>query len=208
MSDVWAPELHIVEDYWWVYFSAAIPEEGERSHRLYVLRGPHSSSDPVEPTSKFVFEGLMRGLPDHWAIDPTVFQINGERYLMYSGWPLDEKEDLKQLLFIGKMLDPATIDPSMGVQLVSSPEYPWEKYKDSGDGPWHEIIEGPQWLEMDTFKGIIYSAGASWTSSYQLGILQYIGGDPLAKSSWAKHKEPFLSNNPSGKGPYGPGHCS
>jgi GH43 family beta-xylosidase len=127
---------------------------------------------------------------------------------MYSGWPLDSKDDLKQILFIARMIDPATVDPSVGVHVISNPEHPWEKYKDPGDGPWHEINEGPQWLELDSFKGIIYSAGASWTSCYKLGTLQYMGGDPLEQSSWKKHKQPLLSNNPSGKGPYGPGHCS
>jgi GH43 family beta-xylosidase len=208
MSDIWAPELHMVDDYWWVYFCAAHPDKGNPSHRMYVLRGPHTSSDPMEPTSKFSFEGQIQGLPDHWAIDGTVFHLNTELYLVYSGWPLHSNDDLKQELFIAKMLDPVTADPSMGVHVISTPDYVWEKFKDPGDGPWHEINEGPQWLEMDTFKGIVYSCGASWTSGYQLGILQYIGGDPLQISSWRKQDQPLLCNNPSGKGPYAPGHCS
>jgi GH43 family beta-xylosidase len=208
MSDIWAPELHIVDDYWWVYFCGGHPEKGNASHRMYVLRGPHSSSDPMEPTSKFTFEGPVRGLPDHWAIDGTVFHIKGELYMVYSGWPLHSNDDLKQELYITRMLDPVTADPSTGVHLICTPEHPWEKFKDPGDGPWHEINEGPQWLEIGTFKGIIYSAGASWTSHYQLGILQYLGGDPLQISSWRKDPTPLLSNNPSGKGPFAPGHCS
>ena len=62
MSDIWAPELHIVDDYWWVYFCAAHPSQGNPSHRMYVLRGPHFSSDPMEPTSRFTFEGQMAAL--------------------------------------------------------------------------------------------------------------------------------------------------
>jgi GH43 family beta-xylosidase len=162
----------------------------------------------MEPTSKFTFEGPVRGLPDHWAIDGTVFHIKGELYMVYSGWPLHSNDDLKQELYITRMLDPVTADPSTGVHLICTPEHPWEKFKDPGDGPWHEINEGPQWLEIGTFKGIIYSAGASWTSHYQLGILQYLGGDPLQISSWRKDPTPLLSNNPSGKGPFAPGHCS
>jgi len=208
MSDIWAPELHMVEDYWWVYFCAAHPSKGNPSHRMYVLRGPHVSSDPMEPTSKFVLEGPLRGLPDHWAIDGTVFTLNNELYLCYSGWPLDTNDDLKQELFIAKMLDPVTADPSLGVHVIAAPDYGWEKFKDPGDGPWHEINEGPQWLEMGSFRGIVYSAGASWTSNYNLGILEYIGGDPLQPHSWRKHPTPLLTNDPSGQGPYAPGHCS
>ena len=92
--------------------------------------------------------------------------------------------------------------------MISTPDYPWEKFKDPGDGPWHEVNEGPEWLELGSFKGIIFSAGASWTSGYQLGILQYLGGDPLQISSWKKYEQPLLLNNPNGAGPYGPGHCS
>lgn len=208
MSDIWAPELHIVDDYWWVYFCAAHPDKGNESHRMYALRGPHTSSDPMEASSKFTFQGLIQGLPDHWAIDGTVFQINNQLYMVYSGWPLHSNDDLKQELFIGKMLDPITVDPSMGVHMISTPDYDWEKFKDPDDGPWHEINEGPQWLEMESFKGIVYSAGASWTSGYQLGVLQYLEGDPLQISSWKKQEAPLLSNNPSGQGPYAPGHCS
>ena len=104
MSDIWAPELHIVDDYWWVYFCGGHPAKGNASHRMYVLRGPHSSSDPMEPTSKFTFEGPVRGLPDHWAIDGTVFHINGELYMVYSGWQLHSNDDLKQELYITKDL--------------------------------------------------------------------------------------------------------
>lgn len=208
MSDIWAPELHIIDDYWWVYFCGADPDQGNPSHRMYVLRGPHVSTDPMDSTSKFSLEGQIRGLPDHWAIDGTVFKLNGELYMVYSGWPLHETDDLKQELFIAKMVDPVTADPSTGVHMISTPQYDWEKWKDPGNGPWHEINEGPEWLEMDTFKGIIFSGGASWTSNYNLGILQYIGEDPLQISSWRKFPQRLLCNNPSGKGPFAPGHCS
>jgi GH43 family beta-xylosidase len=208
MSDIWAPELHIVDNYWWVYFSAANPDQGNPSHRMYVLRGPHMSSDPMEPTSKFSLEGQIQGLPDHWAIDGTVMHIDNVLYMVYSGWPLNVNDDLIQQLFITKMVDPSTADPSTEVHMISAPDYPWEKFKDPGDGPWHDINEGPQWLELGSFKGIIFSAGASWTSGYQLGILQYLGGDPFQISSWKKYDQPLLCNNPNGTGPYGPGHCS
>jgi GH43 family beta-xylosidase len=208
MSDIWAPELHIVEDYWWVYFCAAHPSQGNPSHRMYVLRGPHASSDPMEPTSRFVLEGPLRGLPDHWAIDGTILSLDNALYFVYSGWPLDKQDDLRQDLFIARLVDPVTADPSLGVTPIAVSEYGWEKFKDPGDGPWHEIMEGPQWLEFFSFRGIVYSSGASWTSNYNLGILEYVGDDPMKKESWKKHPQPLLTNDPSGEGPYAPGHCS
>jgi hypothetical protein len=98
--------------------------------------------------------------------------------MTYSGWSLTETDGLKQELYITKMIDPVTADPSAGVHMISTPTFPWETYQDHGNGPLHQINESPAWLEVDSFKGIVFSAGASWTSDYQLGILQYLGGDP------------------------------
>jgi GH43 family beta-xylosidase len=163
----------------------------------------------MAPTSTFTFQGPIKNLPNQWAIDGTVFTIANQLYLAYSGWPInDETNDLKQEIYIAKMINPTTADPSAGVHMISTPTFPWEKYQDPGNGPVHQINEGPAWLELDGFKGIIFSAGASWTSDYQLGILQYLGGDPLQISSWKKYPQQLLSNNPNGTGPYGPGHCS
>ena len=175
---------------------------------MYVLKGPVSTVDPMQPTSTFTYQGPIKNLPNQWAIDGTVFTIANQLYLAYSGWPLNETDDLKQEIFIAKMINPVTADPSAGVHVISTPTYPWEKYQDPGNGPLHQINEGPAWLELDGFKGIVFSAGASWTSDYQLGILQYTGGDPLQISSWKKYPQQLLSNNPNGTGPYGPGHCS
>jgi len=209
MQDIWAPELHDVAGHWYVYFAADQPPKGNPGHRMYVLRGPDSSTDPMNPSSTFTLVGQIGNLPsDQWAIDGTVFTLNNQLYLTCSGWPPTESDGNKQELYIAKMVDPVTADPSSGVHMISSPTLPWESYQDPGGGQVHSINEGPAWLELGVFKGIIYSAGASWTSDYQLGMLQYMGGDPLQISSWKKYPQPLLSNNPSGAGPYGPGHCS
>jgi GH43 family beta-xylosidase len=209
MNDVWAPELHDVGGTWYVYFAADQPPKGNPGHRMYVLRGPASSIDPMEPTSTFSLVGLVGNLPpNQWAIDGTVFTIDNQLYLAYSGWPATETDGNTQQLFIAKMTNPVTADPA-GVHMISTPTFPWESYQDPGsNGALHKINEGPAWLEVDAFKGIVFSAGASWTSDYQLGILQYLGGDPLQISSWKKYPQQLLSNNPDGAGPYGPGHCS
>ena len=209
MSDIWAPELHDVQGTWYVYFAADQPPKGNAGHRMYVLRGPASSVDPMDPTSQFTLVGQIGNLPpDQWAIDGTVFTINDQLYLVYSGWPFNQTNELKQELYIARMTDPVTADGSAGVHMISTPTFPWESYQDPGNGQLHQINEGPAWLEVDAFKGIIFSAGASWTSDYQLGILQYVGGDPLQIESWNKSPQQLLSNNPNGAGPYGPGHCS
>jgi GH43 family beta-xylosidase len=212
LVDIWAPEIHIINDSWWIYFAGAhqFPDDpkGEKqnaSHRMYVLRGPPSSVDPMEPSSTFTFAGPVLGLPDKWAIDGTMFYINNDLYFSYSGWPQDATNDLKQELYIAKMRDPIN---ATDVNPISSPQFEWESFQDSNNGRLHQINEGPAWLDIGTFKGIVFSAGASWKKDYQLGVLQYMGGNPLDKTSWNKFSTQLLRNNTSGEGPYGPGHCS
>src|ERR1700738_5333766 len=88
MIDIWAPELHIVDGSWWFYFAGNANVDGLKgSHRMYALSGPPASTDPMEETSIFKFERLIRGMPDRWAIDGTVFYINQQLYMAWSGWP-------------------------------------------------------------------------------------------------------------------------
>ena len=209
MADLWAPELHVVDGNWYVYFAADVPPKGNASHRMYVLRGPPASVNPMDPSSTFTLVGQFNNLPDHWQIDGTLLTLNNQLYFVYSGWPLDQAQpnDLTQQLFIAKMTDPVTADTETTVTMISTPTFDWEKLVDP-NGTVHAINEGPAWLELGGFQGIVFSAGASWTNGYQLGILKYLGGNPMDPNSWQKVPQPLLCNNPNGQGPYGPGHCS
>ena len=52
---------------------------------------------------------------------------------------------------------------------------------------------------------IVYSANASWTNKYCLGLLTLQGGNPLQASSWVKSPEPVFQSSGT---VYGPGHAS
>jgi GH43 family beta-xylosidase len=163
MTDIWVPELHIVNNTWYVYFAADTSPKGNPTHRMYVLKGPTSAVDPMAPTSTFNLVGQVANLPDQWQIDGTVFTLNNKLYLVYSGWPLNESDGLTQELFIAKMIVPVNADPSTKAVMISTPTYPCEKYQDPGpNGAVHAINEGPAWLQLDSFQGIVFSAGASW----------------------------------------------
>lgn len=165
----------------------------------------------MKPTSQFTFMDKIKGLPDTWAIDGTVFNLNNTWYMAYSGWPLDPHDphahdEMMQQILITRMTDPITSDGN--VKMISMADNKWEQYTED-NGNQRYINEGPQWLEMQSFKGIIYSCGASWSPApYLLGMLQYKQGDPLDKNSWTK-SGPWLYDNRAAKvGPYSPGHCS
>ncbi|KAF2766135.1 Arabinanase/levansucrase/invertase [Teratosphaeria nubilosa] len=206
---LWAPELHCLQSRWYIYFAAADRSVGNRSHRTYVLRGPPAGQDPHQ--GPWELQGPIRGMDQgQWAIDSTVFEIEGTLYLCYSGWPRsrdtgsgwEERDERMQQLFIYRLSDPLTA--SGKAIMISNPTETWERIGEHGPA----INEGPQWLESPSghWKGLAYSCSASWTKEYKMATLQYLGGDPLHPSSWSKSKAPLIQNRADGLGPYGPGH--
>lgn len=172
---------------------------------MYVLGGPPASEDPHAGPWEFL--GPIKGMDQRqWAIDGTVFDIDGTLYFAYSGWPLDRAwdnyDERTQQLFIIRMHDAVTAaSPPV---MISHPGEPWERSGEAG------INEGPQWLASQdngrTWRGIVYSCAGSWTKDYKMATLQYLGGDPLLPNSWKKCSRPLLQNADHGKGPFGPGH--
>lgn len=209
---LWGPELHCLRGRWFIYFSGANGNVGNRSHRMYVLSGPLAHEDPHK--GPWVLVGSIAGMDQRqWAIDGTIFEIDGTLYFVYSGWPKredgkwEDKAEMLQQLYILRMKDPVTADSEP--VMISNPDKPWEKVQGTNIA----INEGPQWLESPSghWKGLVYSCSASWTKDYKMATLQYLpdsGKGPLDPSSWRKSSEPLIQNRPDGKGPFGPGHGS
>lgn len=203
---LWAPELHCLQGRWWVFYAAAHPRFGNKSHRMWVLAGPPASQDPT--LGRWDFAGPIVGLaPDQWAIDGTVFEMRGQLYFVYSGWPLGvHNNDLMQHLFIVS-LDTPTRASSKPIE-ISRPDHQWE-FSHDGNGA-HGINEGPQFLASPNgaWAGIVYSCAGSWTKDYKMAVLNYRGGNPLNPGSWIKDTKPLLQSAPGRRGPWGPGHGS
>ncbi|EXJ87928.1 hypothetical protein A1O1_04855 [Capronia coronata CBS 617.96] len=149
--DIWAPELHCLDGTWYVYFCGAHPGLGNPSHRTLVLRS--SRQDPMDPGG-WVFLGPLRGLPDHWNIDATVFWIGNRNrpqtsrntrrlFCCYSGWPLHDHSDTQQDLFLIELATPEQAIPETLV-CISRAELAWER----PDGGRRGVNEGPTWLEI------------------------------------------------------------
>ncbi|RVX73779.1 hypothetical protein B0A52_02669 [Exophiala mesophila] len=202
-ADIWAPELHYVDGRWYVYFCAAQPGKGNASHRTLMLRS--ESQDPMDGSpGTWQFLGPVRGLPNHWHIDATVFRpVPNELYICYSGWPLGDHSDTQQDLFIMQMANPEEAVPGT-LTCVSRAQLPWER----PDGGRRGVNEGPTWLSIPGFQGFVYSANGSWTSDYQLGLVRWTGGNPRDERSWQKRHTPLLVSDRAVGGPFGPGHAS
>ncbi|KAH8721557.1 glycosyl hydrolase [Phaeosphaeriaceae sp. PMI808] len=200
-ADLWAPELHAIHGRWYVYFAAADPQLGNRSHRMYVLAGPEADASPMDK-DKWGFHGRMTGLPnDQWQIDGTVITLQGMMLFVYSGWPFGtHSNESRQELFIVEMASPTECK---GRPLrISTPDLQFEYSGMTG------VNEGPQFLcsPDGRWMGIIYSCAGSWTQDYKMNILYYTGGHPLDVTSWAKSNCPLIQSSRDGTPPYGPGH--
>ncbi len=195
-ENVWAPELHYLDGTWYIYYTAGSADVNT-SQRIFVLE--NSSPDPTQGT--WVDKGQIT-VPsaDFWANDATIYEANGNRYLIWGGHP--STFDYTQNIYIARMQNPWTLATER--TLISTPQYEWEKV---GGPP--SVNEAPEILKNSAGKTfLIYSASGCWTDEYCLGVLALKdGGDPLKAADWVKTSNPIFIKKPE-NGAYGPGHCS
>lgn len=192
--DMWAPELVILEGQWYIYVAATSAAGANATHRMYVLQ-----ADTADPQGSWTMRGkVYDASSDKWAIDGTVFNYNGQLYMVWSGWPGDQG-DFPQNLYIAPMSDPLTISGER--HLLSEPDQPWERSVAA-------INEGPEAFIHNGTLSIVYSADASWTPAYKLGMITLVGDNPLDTASWQKTGPVFSGYNNASGVVYGVGHNS
>ncbi|KAG9657846.1 Arabinanase/levansucrase/invertase, partial [Aureobasidium melanogenum] len=219
-TDLWAPELHQIDNSWYVIFTAD-PNYDTPSpevdmwcdfncpavhHRMYVLEG--SSSDPWEST--YTLKSQLNTY-DQFAIDGTYFQHASGLYHIYSCW-YRQYDAWPSNLCITKMSDPWTVESNFTErQIISVPDNPWEKTPYGR--PWNYRLssnEGPQQLTNPTTgqQFVIYSAARSDNRNYCLGQLELVGDDPMNPSDWRKNNEGCVFYQNPKEEAYGVGHAS
>jgi len=200
---LWAPEIHFIDDKWYVYFAAS---DGKNiNHRIYVIENP--SKNPLE--GDWTFKGKISDSTDRWAIDASVFERNKQWYMVWAGW--EAHKNGSQDIYIAKMKNPWTID---GPRVrISAPYYDWEKYGDlianeaEGDPAHVDVNEGPQILEHKDKLFLVFSASGCWTDFYGLGMLTFTGNNLLDSASWQKTPASVFKQSSLNK-VYAPGHNS
>jgi GH43 family beta-xylosidase len=198
LSEVWAPEIHFVDGYWYAYMACldkGIPliADWDNRRRSYVLK-----SRTQDPEGAWDFIGKLE-LPDNeWAIDGTLFINDDEKlYFIWSGIQ-NSSAAFGQRLYICEMESPSAVKEGTHRVQIAEPEFNWEK-----DGA--PIVEGPVILKQPNGAiKCIYSASHSAYNGYCLGELT-LSGDPMDAASWAKRKTPLLQGDPL-RGVYSPGH--
>lgn len=222
VKELWAPELHFIDGYWYIYFTAYDGESYKensttevtgtaKNHRMYVLK---SKTDNA--LGEYEFMGQIKEIdsdyindpdynsetykPGHFAIDQTVFQYGGKLYAVWSGW--DGYVNLEQRIYIAEMSDPCTIS-SARVEL-SRPEYSYETYSVIP-----AINEAPQALiSPDGTLNISFSVNRFDDSHYSLALLTLKeNGNPLDPTSWLKSDKAVFETSLNNS-TYSVGHCS
>jgi GH43 family beta-xylosidase len=200
-KELWAPEIHFIQNKWYIYFAA--DSGNNNQHRLFVLE--NSSPDPLQ--GEWSMKGKLTTPDDKWAIDGSVFENNGQLYCIWSGWEGDVNG--QQNIYIAKMKNPWTIAGNR-VRL-SAPELDWEMHGDLNDknNPPHvNVNEGPEVLLHDNQLFLIYSASGCWTEYYALGMLRTsVNSNLMDPGSWKKSQETVFKQSPENK-VYAPGHNS
>ncbi len=200
--DLWAPEIHFLDNRWYVYVAAdSINNTG---HRIWVLE--NESPDPF--LGNWTVKGKLADPADHWAIDLTVFAFQNQRYALWSGWA--GPTNGQQNIYIARLKNPWTMDGDR--VLISQPDLDWERHGDvpqdwqrNGEPPKIYVNEGPEALQHNGQLFVAYSANACWLD-YCLGLLTYAGsGDLLNAKNWRKSPKPVFVQAPE-NGVFAPGH--
>ncbi len=188
---IWAPELHYIDNVWYIYFTASSSAD-RWSIRPYVLRC--RGENPI--TGKWEELGQIDVGHESFSLDMTSFiHKDGKQYViwaqvMYHGGPSE--------LFMARMKNPWTLETKP--MLLTTPQYPWEKHR-------FEVNEGPAVLRRNGKVIVTYSASDTGCH-YCMGMLWADeDSDILNPISWCKSDVPvFMSSD--GAGQYGPGHNS
>ena len=205
--NIWAPELHRIQDKWYIYFAA---DDGNMdNHQINVIENVAAS--PLEGV--FVQRGPIVTCKEcNWGIHASTFSQDGQQYLVWSGWPQRRIVEETQCIYIAKMKNPWTLDGER--VMLSKPDHVWERQWISPDGnrsayPIY-VNESPQPFRSKDGKKILiyYAASGNWTPYYCTGMLMAdASADLLNPSSWTKSDEPVFSQSPQDS-IWGPGGCS
>ncbi|MFC3494106.1 glycoside hydrolase family 43 protein [Glycomyces rhizosphaerae] len=193
-SHIWAPELHWIDDAWYVYFAAGEAESATADVwriRMYVLE----NRNPNPLVGEWTEKGQIETPIDSFSLDATTFAHNGTRYLC---WAQHDPglEGSNTSLFLGELANPWTLKGEP-VEL-SRPELPWETIR-------FAVNEGPYAIVRNGKVFITYSASGTG-AEYCMGLLTAdADADLLDPGAWTKHPVPVFTTSEA-NGIFGTGH--
>lgn len=209
---VWAPELHFLQNKWYLFFTASPQKTNVWTIRQWVACC--SDTDPL--SGKWELCGQVSpDQNDAFSVDGTVFECGGNWYYVWNQHqqvPYEPKT--KASIYIAKA-DPSTDFVKLLTKrvLIAEPGFlrPETPPADGKILEWEHkkywVNEGPAILKRNGRVFIAYSA-SDCDESYCLGLLAADeNADLLDPASWTKSPVPVFATSET-NGIYGPGHCS
>ncbi|RKL68233.1 alpha-N-arabinofuranosidase [Salipaludibacillus neizhouensis] len=194
-ANIWAPEIHFINNKWYIYFAAAGTTEttdGLFDHRMFALEC--DAENPLE--GSWMEKGQVKTKWETFCLDATSFEHLGEQYYVWAQKDPEIKGNSN--LYISKMENPWTLTGDQ--VMITTPEYEWEKIG-------YLVNEGAAVLKRNGKIFMTYSASAT-DHNYCMGMLHADeSSDLLDPASWKKSDVPVFQTSER-NGQYGPGHNS
>lgn len=188
---IWAPELHLIDGRWHMYFAAGDGDDKFRI-RTYVMRC--AGADPL--TSKWELLGKLATPWDTFTLDSTVFEHRGVRYI---SWAQHEPTIGNNTnVYLAPLATPTTL--ARAPARLTQPTLEWEIRG-------FKVNEGPALLARNGRLFMTYSASAT-DARYCLGLLTAPDdADIMNPEVWTKSQQPVFVSS-AATSVYGPGHNS
>jgi GH43 family beta-xylosidase len=191
---IWAPELHLIDGRWIMYFAAGPSGGGEDVFRIRTHAVACHGDDPM--TGHWETLGQFRMAWDSFNLDSTVYTHRGTRYFIWA--QREEGIDTNSNLYIAPM------DGALGLAAkptrLTIPELAWEIQG-------FKVAEAPAVLAKNGRLFLTYSASAT-DARYCLGMLTAKDdADIMDPAVWSKSPLPVFKTSVKNK-VFGPGHNS
>lgn len=191
---IWAPELHLIDGRWIMYFAAGPSGGGEDVFRIRTYAVACDGGDPM--TGRWSVLGQLQTPWDSFNLDSTSFIHRGTRYLCWA--QREPGIETNSNLYLAPLATPLTL-AAKPVRL-SVPTLDWEIQG-------FKVNEAPAMLERHGRVFLTYSASAT-DSRYCMGMLSADAkADLMRAESWSKSPVPVFKTSPEHR-IYGPGHNS
>ncbi|MCH7627217.1 MAG: glycoside hydrolase family 43 protein [Proteobacteria bacterium] len=191
---IWAPELHLIDGRWIMYFAAGPSGGGEDVFRIRTFAVACDGPDPM--TGNWQVLGQFQAPWDSFCLDSTSFVHRGTRYF---AWAQREPGiETNSNLYIARLASPLTL--ARQATRLSVPTLDWEVRG-------FKVNEAPAVLARNGRLFMTYSASAT-DARYCLGLLSAPDdADIMDPRVWTKAQEPVFVTCPE-TGVFGPGHNS
>lgn len=191
---LWAPELHLVDNQWVMYFAAGPSGGGEDVFRIRTYAVVCDGPDPMAGNWRVL--GKFQSPFDGFNLDSTIFMHRGTRYFCWA-----EREpgiETNSNLYLAPMAGPLTLAAKPARLTVPTLDWEVRGFK---------VAEAPAILARNGRLFLTYSASAT-DARYCLGMLSVPeDADIMNPANWTKSPEPVFVSSPI-TSVYGPGHNS